>query len=161
MKIAVTSTGPGLDFPVDYRFGRCAYFIIVDTDTMEYQALPNPAVNAPGGAGTLAAQFVASQGVTHVLTGEVGPNAYPALMAAGVTPVTGVTGTVREAVEAFKAGRIPAAAQAAPPQWGYPQPAPMDRETELKALKSQLEVLKSQLNGLLERIEKLEKEKNQ
>ena len=159
MKIAVTSTGPGLDFPVDYRFGRCAYFVIVDTDTMEYQALPNPAVNAPGGAGTLAAQFVASQGVTHVLTGEVGPNAYPALMAAGVTPITGVTGTVREAVEAFKAGRIPVGAPAAP-QWGYPQAAPMDRETELKALKSQLEVLKSQLNGLLGRIEKLEKEKS-
>jgi len=160
MKIAVTSTGPTLDSPVDYRFGRCAYFIVVDTDTMEYQAFPNPAVNAPGGAGTLAAQFVASQGVSHVLTGEVGPNAYPALMAAGVTPVTGVSGTVREAVEAFKSGKIPAGA---PAGWTSPAPwaaAPVDRETELKALKSQLEVLKSQLNGLLDRIEKLEKEKS-
>ncbi len=164
MKIAVTSTGPSLDAPVDYRFGRCAYFIIVDTDTMEFQAIPNPAAAAPGGAGTMAAQFVASQGVSHVITGEVGPNAYPALMAAGVVPVTGATGTVREAVEAFKSGKL----QTGTPTGWVPgatagwapaaAPAPTNREEELKFLKTQLETLKGQLNSLLERIERLEKE---
>ncbi len=161
MKIAVTSTGPNLDSPVDYRFGRCAYFIIVDTDTLEFQAIPNPASAAPGGAGTMAAQFVASQGVSHVITGEVGPNAYPALMAAGVTPVTGATGTVREAVEAFKSGRLQAGTYAGWSRMGTPgwNPAPSPARTdEIKFLKSQLEVLKGQLNSLLERISKLEKE---
>ncbi len=156
MKIAVTSTGPTLDSPVDYRFGRCAYFIVVDTDTMEFQAYPNPAVNAPGGAGTLAAQFVASLGVSHVLTGEVGPNAYPALMAAGVTPVTGVSGTVREAVEAFKTGNLQPGWT--PPAWSPWQRPSVSREEELKTLKNQLGVLKQQLNALLEKIERLERE---
>jgi len=157
MRIAVTSTGPTLDSPVDYRFGRCAYFIVVDTDTMEFQAHPNPAVNAPGGAGTLAAQFVASLGVSHVLTGEVGPNAYPALMAAGITPITGVSGTVRDAVEAFKSGRLQTG-WAQPPAWTPWQQPTVSREEELKTLKSQLSVLKEQLNALMDRIERLERE---
>ena len=36
MKICVTSTGPSPDAPVDMRFGRCQYFVIVDSETMEY-----------------------------------------------------------------------------------------------------------------------------
>lgn len=156
MKIAVTSTGPSLDAPVDFRFGRCAYFIIVDTDTLEFQAIPNQAAAAPGGAGTMAAQFVASQGVSHVITGEVGPNAYPVLMAAGVTPVTGATGTVREAIEAFKSGKLQMGVSTG---WA-PAAAPVftNRTEELKFLKARLETLKGQLNSLLERIDKLEKE---
>ncbi len=158
MKVAVTSTGPTLDSPVDFRFGRCAYFLVVDTETMEFQAYPDPAVNAPGGAGTLAAQFVASLGVTHVLTGEVGPNAYPALTAAGITPVTGVSGTVREAVEAFKRGTIQPGWT--PPGWSPWQRPQVSREEELKVLKNQLGVLKEQLNALVEKIERLEREEN-
>ncbi len=164
MKIAVTSTGPTLDAPVDYRFGRCAYFIIVDTYTMEYQAVPNPTAAAPGGAGTMAAQFVASQGVSHVITGEVGPNAYPALIAAGVTPITGATGSVREVVEAFKSGKLQSGTSVGwppgvPAGWA-PAAAPVsaNKTEELKFLKAQLETLKGQLNSLLERIDKLEKE---
>ena len=34
MKIAVTSTGPALNDSMEARFGRCAYFLVVDTDTM-------------------------------------------------------------------------------------------------------------------------------
>ncbi len=115
MKVAITSTGPTLDSPVDPRFGRCAYFIIVDTDTLEYQAIPNPAVNATGGAGTMAAQFVASQGVQAVVTGEVGPNALAALQAAGIGMITGITGTVREAVERIRSGNFSISTPQTPP----------------------------------------------
>lgn len=119
MRVAITSSGPTLDSPVDPRFGRCAYFIIVDTDTMEFQAIPNPAVNATGGAGTMAAQLIASQGVQAVVTGEVGPNALAALQAAGVGMITGVTGTVKDAIEMIKSGNFtmstPQVSPTAPP----------------------------------------------
>ena len=122
MKVAITSTGPTLDSPVDPRFGRCAYFIIVDTDTMEFQAIPNPAANATGGAGTMAAQFVASQGVQAVVTGEVGPNALAALQAAGIGMITGVSGTVREAVERIRSGNFSISTPEMPPAGPPPGP---------------------------------------
>ena len=106
MKVAVTSTGPDLDSQVDPRFGRCAYFVIVDTDTMEFEAVPNPNVNAPSGAGIQSAQLVAEKGAEVVITGAVGPNAMMALQQAGVQVVTGASGTVREVVEAFKSGAL-------------------------------------------------------
>lgn len=106
MKICVSAQAPGLDAQVDPRFGRCQYFCIVDTDTLACESIDNAAIGAAGGAGIQAAQLVANRGVQVVLTGNVGPNAYATLQAAGITIVTGAAGTVREAVEAYKSGRL-------------------------------------------------------
>ena len=106
MKICVTSTGPSLDAPVDPRFGRCQYFVIVDSETMEYEAMQNPSIGASGGAGIQAAQTVAGKGVSAVVTGNLGPNAVQTLTAAGITMVTGASGTVRDAVEQYKSGGL-------------------------------------------------------
>jgi len=107
MKILLTATSPSIDSNVDARFGRGAYFIVVDTDTLEYQAHPNPGVGASGGAGTLAAQFVAKQDVSSVVSGDYGPNAYSALQAAGIAMyLFGASTTVKEAIEAFKTGQL-------------------------------------------------------
>ena len=35
MKVCVTATANNLDAPVDPRFGRCAYFLLIDPDTNE------------------------------------------------------------------------------------------------------------------------------
>ena len=83
-KIAVSSTGDNLDAQVDPRFGRCAYFIFVDTDTLKYEAVQNPNVSAASGAGIQTAQLVANKEVEAVLTGNVGPNAFQTLQAAGI-----------------------------------------------------------------------------
>jgi predicted Fe-Mo cluster-binding NifX family protein len=106
LKVAVSSTGPGLDSQVDPRFGRCAYFIIVDTETMDFEAVENPNVMAMGGAGIQSAQLVANKGVEVVLTGNCGPNAFQTFSAAGVKIVVGVVGTVKESVERFKRGEL-------------------------------------------------------
>lgn len=106
MKICVTSTGPSLDAPVDPRFGRCQYFVIVDSETMEYEAMPNPSIGASGGAGIQAAQTVAGKGVGVVVTGNLGPNATQTLTASGIQMVTGASGTVRDAVEQYKSGGL-------------------------------------------------------
>jgi predicted Fe-Mo cluster-binding NifX family protein len=106
MKVVVSAMQEGLDAEVSPVFGRCPVYVFVDTETMEFESAPNPAMSAPGGAGIQAAQFAVSKGVGAVLTGNVGPNAFNVLQAAGVTmyPVSG--GSVREAVEALKSGRL-------------------------------------------------------
>jgi predicted Fe-Mo cluster-binding NifX family protein len=109
MKVAVTSTGPDLDSQVDPRFGRCQYFVIVDTDSMEFEALENPNIMASGGAGIQSAQLVAEHGAEVVLTGNCGPNAYQTFQAAGVGVIVGVSGTVRAAIEKYKSGQLTAA----------------------------------------------------
>jgi predicted Fe-Mo cluster-binding NifX family protein len=101
MKIAVTSTGPSLDAPVDPRFGRAQYILIVDPESMAVEPIENPSVQAAGGAGVQTAQMVAATGAQAVLTGNVGPNAYHALSAAGLKVHVGAAGTVRQAVEAY------------------------------------------------------------
>jgi len=106
MKIAITSTGPDLESNVDPRFGRCSYFLIIDSDSMDFEAIQNTNQSAGGGAGIQSAQLISQKDVDTVLTGNCGPNAYQTLSAAGINIMIGVSGSVREAVEKFKAGEF-------------------------------------------------------
>jgi predicted Fe-Mo cluster-binding NifX family protein len=118
MKVAVSASGPTLDSEVDPRFGRCSHLLVVDIESMAFDALENPALRAPGGAGVQAAQAVAERGVKAVITGNCGPNAYEALSAAGIEVAVGASGSVRQAVEAYQQGRLqPAGEPSASP--GY------------------------------------------
>lgn len=107
MKIAVTARGTRLSDEVDPRFGRAPYIVIIDTQTMEYEALDNSAnVNAFKGAGIQAATSVADRGVQVLLTGYCGPNAFRTLAAAGIKVVSDIAGTVQETVAIFMAGKL-------------------------------------------------------
>ena len=108
MKIAVSASGTDQSAQVDPRFGRCQYFIIVDTESGKSETVANAAQSAGGGAGIQAAQTVADHGAETVLTGNVGPNAHRALEAADIEVITGVGGTVSEALQAFHDGKYQA-----------------------------------------------------
>jgi len=112
MRVAISASSPTLDSPVDPRFGRCAYFVVIDPATMAFEAVENESISAAQGAGIATAQMIAGKGVEAVLTGNCGPNAYQALEAAHVKVVTGVTGTVRDAVLAYKEGKLQTVSQA-------------------------------------------------
>jgi predicted Fe-Mo cluster-binding NifX family protein len=106
MKVVVTANGAGLDAAASAVFGRCPTYVFVDTDTMQCESVENPAVGASGGAGVQAAQFILERGVQAVTTGNIGPNAFGVFQASGVRVYLFGGSTVREAVEAYKAGQL-------------------------------------------------------
>ena len=106
MKICITSLGKDLSSQVDPRFGRCAYFIIIDSETMELEAIDNAASASGGGAGVQSGQLVSEKGVEAVLTGNVGPNAFQALQAADIEILTGVNGIISDVIEKYKKGEF-------------------------------------------------------
>jgi predicted Fe-Mo cluster-binding NifX family protein len=109
MKICITSQGKTLDSQVDSRFGRCKNFIFMDTESEEFEAVENANAAFQGGAGIQSAQFVVSKGAKAVLTGNVGPNAFQTLNAAGIEIFVGVSGTLSEALKQYKTGKLTAA----------------------------------------------------
>jgi predicted Fe-Mo cluster-binding NifX family protein len=106
MKICISSTGEDLNVQVDPRFGRCRFFLIVDIDTMRFESISNESAMTSGGAGVQAAQTVAKTGVDVVLTGNIGPNAFQTLSAAGIKVLTGANGTIKDVIEEYKKGEL-------------------------------------------------------
>ena len=106
MKVCVTSIGDNINSDVDPRFGRCKYFLIIDTDSMSVKSISNDCMMASGGAGIQAAQIVAKAGAEIVITGNIGPNAFQTLKAAGIKIITGVNGKIKEVVERYNQGEL-------------------------------------------------------
>ena len=111
MKIAISSSGKSLISPLDPRFGRCAYFLIVDPADMRYEAFENQSAAQSGGAGIQAAQFLANKNVSAVITGHVGPNAVQTLTAAGIEIFAEQQGTIEQVVEKYKRGHLKSTTQ--------------------------------------------------
>ena len=106
MKIAVSSSGKDLDSLIDPRFGRCAYFLLVETDDMSFEVFDNQSIASGGGAGIQSAQFISSKGAKAVITGSCGPNAVQTLAAGGIEVFLEHTGIVREVLQKYKDGDL-------------------------------------------------------
>lgn len=170
MRIVVTAEGAGLDAPASPVFGRCPHYLFVDTDTLQWEAVANPARGASGGAGIQAAQFVVERGARAVVTGQVGPNAMGVFQAAGVSVYLFTGGTVRAAVAAFQAGTLAPApaggrgrgkgsggAGITPPAAPTAAAGP-DRAETIAGLQETADALRRQLADLTEQIDRLQKE---
>lgn len=106
MKIAISAQGNTLDSAVDPRFGRCAYFFIVDLADGDVKVLENHANTFATGAGIKSASTIVDEGVQTVLTGQVGPKASHVFETARVHIYQNVTGTVSSAIERYKNGEL-------------------------------------------------------
>ncbi len=111
MKVALSSTGKNLNSQIDPRFGRCSFFVIVETDYMKVEAFENESKLLGGGAGIQSATFLYSKGVTAVITGNCGPNAMKTFSEGGISVIIGQSGTVGSAVENYKKGRLQSSTQ--------------------------------------------------
>ena len=101
MKIAISSTGTNLESEVDPKFGRCAYFLIVDPDDMTFEAYKNETVPPPC-TGIQSAQFVASKGANVIMTGSAGADAINTAKELELDVIVGVGGSIREVIERNK-----------------------------------------------------------
>ena len=113
MKIAITSTGKDLASDMDPRFGRAAYFTLVDPETMEYEVVDNKQnINLPQGAGIQAGKTIIDNNVDVLITGFCGPKAFMVLKQAGIKILTGAKGQVTDAVQQYKNSELKPAQEA-------------------------------------------------
>ena len=115
MKLVVSSQDGKFDSPFSARFGRCDTFVFIDTESRQWEAKPNPAAAARGGAGPQAVQFLVNNGAEAVVSGRYGPNAYSALEAAGIAAYIADEGTPEEILDKFLAGELEQAGSASGP----------------------------------------------
>ena len=106
MKVAVSVVAPERDAALDMRFGRAAAFVLVDTETDEWLGYANPAIDAAGGAGVQAAEFVVEKGAKAAISGAFGPNAHDVLSAANVKMYRATSGTAAELARQLEAGDL-------------------------------------------------------
>lgn len=107
MKVAVTSSGPGIESLMDDRLGRCPYFVIMDTANGAIESFANPAMDASSGAGTKAMQALLDKGVEVVITGRIGPHAQAMLDETDLKGVTGRSGVVGQVLKEYLAENSP------------------------------------------------------
>jgi len=106
LKVCITAVSNTLDSQLDSRFGRSSWFIIIDPETMNYEAIPNTALQSMHGAGIQAARIIAEKGVKTVISGNIGPNAHSVLSAEGINVIAGVSGTVKNVIERYNNGEL-------------------------------------------------------
>jgi predicted Fe-Mo cluster-binding NifX family protein len=106
MKVAISSHDGKLDTSFSSRFGRCAYFVIIDSESRDWESKRNPAADARGGAGPRVVQFLSEQGVDATITSRYGPNAFTALEAARIQAFEADDGTPEQLIEKFLAGEL-------------------------------------------------------
>jgi predicted Fe-Mo cluster-binding NifX family protein len=107
MKICICANGPDLNSQVSSIFGRCPYFLIIDSETEKFKTIPNPALQAGRGAGVGAGQLVVSEKAEVVICGNFGPNAFLVLQMSGIKVYPGVFSlTVKQAIDKYNQGEL-------------------------------------------------------
>jgi predicted Fe-Mo cluster-binding NifX family protein len=106
MKVAISAAGQHLESSMDERFGRCRYFIIVETDDMSFEVIENTNADLSTSAGIQSASLVASKGVEAVITGNCGPKAMQVFAATNIKMIIGQRGVIKDVVEKFKSGEL-------------------------------------------------------
>jgi predicted Fe-Mo cluster-binding NifX family protein len=112
MKIAIPSMdNSGLQAAVAGHFGQASFFTIVDTETGNVAVQVNNGQHQ-GGTQT-PAEVIADTGAQVVLCRGLGRRAVHFFAEAGIEVFMGAEGTVQEAVDAHRQGKLPAATEAA------------------------------------------------
>lgn len=104
MKVCVPSHKGGLDDFVCEHFGRAETFTIYDTETGEVKVIKNTSEHF-GGFGR-PPEIIKDLGVDVVVCGGIGARAIALFKSFGVKIYMGATGTVKDAIDQFLAGKL-------------------------------------------------------
>ena len=150
MKICVSAAAGDLDAQIDWRFGRCPFFVIVEPDTMAFEAVPNEnSIDVAGRAFCIAhPETLLNKGVDLVISGNIGPNIYHMFHGAGVDIATVTAGTVKEAIEMYKSGRLDIIEALIPRRI---KEEILMLESRAKSLRQELEQIESRLSMIKEK----------
>ena len=118
MKVAISCVGQSLEDDLDPRFGRAAFFLVVDTEKMSFSVIDNAARAASGGAGIAAAQSVIDQHVEAVIAGQLGPNALNVLSSADIALYQGISGSAYSNIIAFNQQKLARITESGPSHAG-------------------------------------------
>ncbi len=105
MKVAVSADGDSEKANVDERFGRCPYFVIVDTEDMEFETIENEHADESHGVAPQVVQTLSEMDIEAVITGNIGPNGYQTLESAAIEAYK-ASGKISKAVEKLKDGEL-------------------------------------------------------
>ena len=105
MKVIIRATGKDLESDIDIRFGRCKYFLMVDTETNETKAIENTAQAQAGGAGITAAQIVANEKPDAIITANLGPRAFQVFQQLKIK-IYQAQGKIKQALEDLKNNKL-------------------------------------------------------
>lgn len=102
MRIIAVSDGESLDSYVSDDFGHAPYFLLVDSDTLDYDVIVNEFMDSLEGAGIAVAKAIVSLGmVDAVITGGIGPHGIKILQDAGIYISADEDGTVEQCIKDF------------------------------------------------------------
>ena len=105
MKIVISATGRGLDSNIHPTFGRCSFFLVLDTKTKEVKALMNTTKDSPDKVGATAGQIVANEGIETVITADIGPLAFEVFERYGIKMFQ-AKGKINDAILQLKEGKL-------------------------------------------------------
>jgi predicted Fe-Mo cluster-binding NifX family protein len=106
MKIAVASKGKNISSPVGDRFGRCPYFLVLDTESMTTETIENPGQKEKNAAGIRSCQMLIDKDIDAVVVKNIGHNSLVTLTGAGMDVYTVASGTVSAAIKKVKRGEF-------------------------------------------------------
>lgn len=87
MKTVITSSADHVEAAFDKRFGRAAWFCLVDEDSQKVEFIQNKNLDLGHGAGTKTAEMMVNLGVGKVISGDFGPKAKDMLDKFGIQMV--------------------------------------------------------------------------
>ncbi len=108
MKVCVPTMGnKGINEEVGEHFGRVPTYTLVDTDTNEVTVIDNTSEH--GGGSGYPPEIIAKTGAEVMLCGGLGRRAISMFEEIGIMVYVGASGTVNDAVQMWKVGKLQAA----------------------------------------------------
>lgn len=106
MKVAIAAEEKTIVSRVHDRFGRCPFFILVDLESMGFEALENPGLEERDAAGVQACRMLIGKNVDSVVVRNIGHNSLVTLLGAGIKVYSGATETILSVIEKLKKGDL-------------------------------------------------------